>query len=85
MDGFCFLHSFNFPQSALMTYTRAVAEISLEHLIKFLTLQKIFCSFFIIYKVVTDADLCDVSREQNIQKTYKKGCREEQAPYNNEH
>lgn len=39
MDGFCFLHSFNFPQSALMTYTRAVAEISLEHLIKFLALQ----------------------------------------------
>lgn len=39
MDGFCFPHSFNFPQSAFMTYTRAVAEISLERLIKFLTLQ----------------------------------------------
>lgn len=37
--AFVFLHSFNFPQSALMTYTRAVAEISLERLIKSLTLQ----------------------------------------------
>lgn len=53
MDGFCFLHSFNFPQSALMTYTRAVAEISLEHLIKFLTLQS--DQFVLQYSSATQA------------------------------
>lgn len=53
MNGFCFLHSFNFPQSALMTYTGAVAEISLKRLIKYLTLQS--DQFELQYSSVTQA------------------------------